>query len=404
MQMVFPIILGLLLLGSFIACYFSSKYWHWAHVLLTETVFLLGLAFLILAGEVVRIQKFYGAQNQANLKQIERLEPQVLALKFGTEDGGVISQLENAEIPVQTTGDGEDEPSRMLSVGDLEHQLGMVNRLRGRAWRDVELGQIVDPEKLIISLRVPAPNPHGIDQDLIVYVFEQGDAGPASERGKQYIGEFRVVNVADDQIQLQPASRFDQRSRDRLGQTQAPWILYENMPIDEHPDGRLEIFTGTTPEELQRMLPAESIEEYVRHGGPAQPGDDEWHRTGYDENGALVKPDDWNASTQFKYRRALRDYNSIFQELAKRFTQMQADIAKLTQGNQQLAGTLASAKKLQQMGEAYQAKLQNDLAGATRDRQAIDAHKNQVETQLANARALLDDLVNQNAAMGNSMQ
>lgn len=403
MSLVFQIVLGLVLLGSFIACYFSSKYWHWSHVLLTETVLLLGLTFLILGGEVVRIRNVYGAKNQTNLQQIERLEPQVEALTFGTDNAGVIARLENSEIPVQTTGTSEDDPGRMLSVSELDHQLGMVTHIRGRVWRDVETAAL-DAPSLTVTLGVPAPKPHGIDQGSIVYVFEQGDAGPANERGKQYIGEFRVVNAGDEQIQLQPASRFDERSIARLQQTQQPWILYENMPVDEHPDGRMEIFTGTPPEALQQMLPAASVEEYVRHGGPARPGDDEWHKTGYNADGKLLKPDEWDASTQFKYRRQLRDYNLIFQELAKRFTQMQADISRLTTGNAQLEATLASARKLQQMGEAEQAQLEQDLAGATRDRQAIEAHKAQVETQLSNARALLDDLVQQNAEMGQSLR
>ncbi len=402
MSLIFQIVLGLLLLGSFLACFFSSKYWHWAHVLLTETVFLLALAFLILAGEVFRIQNIYGQKYQQNTQQIERLEPQVAALKFGTEDAGMISQFENSEIPVRTTGDSEDEPGRLLSVRDLDHELGMVTRIRGRAWRHVETAAL-DPQSLTVTLRIPAPDPHGIEQDSILYAFEQDDAGSPSERGRQYIGEFRVVNTGPQQIQIQPASRFDERSIARLQSTSSPWILYENMPVDEHPDGRLEIFAGKSADELKQMLPAESVEEYVRHGGPTMPEDDQWHKTGYDADGNLVKPDDWNATTQFKYRRSLRDYNLIFQDLSKRYTQMQADVNALVEDNQQLKKALASVRKLQQMHEAEQGKLKNDLAGVTRDRQAIEAHQSQVETQLSNARALLGDLVRDNAAMGQSL-
>ncbi len=211
------------------------------------------------------------------------------------------------------------------------------------------------------------------------------------------------MNTAPQQIQIQPASQFDERSIQRLQSTKAPWMLYENTPIDEHPDGRLEIFAGTAPEQLKQMLPAESVEEYIRHGGPTQPGDDDWHKTGYDADGNLVKPDDWNASTQFKYRRSLRDYNLIFQELSKRFTQMQADRNALVEDNAQLSKALTSAKKLQQVREIEQAELQKDLAGVTRDRGSIDAHAAQVETQLSNARTLLSDLVKENAALGNSV-
>ena len=372
-------------------------------MLLTETVFLLALVFLILAGEVFRIQNIYGKASQQNAQQIERLEPEVEALKFGTDDAGLISRLENSEIPIRTAPtDDEDEAGRMLSVRELDGELGAVTRLRGRVWRDVETRDF-DPPSLTITLGIPAPNPHGIETDSILYAFEQGEAGPAEARGRQFIGEFRVTNAAPEQIQLQPAGRFDERSVGRLQQTQAPWILYENMPIDQHPDGRLQIFAGATPEQLQQMLPAASAQEYARHGGPTEPGDDEFHKSGYDESGSLVLPGNWDASTQFKYRRELRDYNLIFQELSKRYTQMQADYNALVEDNGQLQKALASAQKVQQMQQQEQAKLNQDLAGVTRDRQAIEAHKSQVETQLSNARALLDDVVQENAALGNSL-
>lgn len=403
MAIVFQIVLGLTVLGSFVACFFCSKYWHWAHVLLTETVFLLSLAFLILAGEVFRIQNVYGQQNQKTLAQIERLEPQVEALRFGTDNQGVIGQLEGAEVPVrmEQTGD-EEESGRMQSVRDLDHQLGLVTRTRGRVWRDVET-RALEEGTLTITLGIPAPNPHGVAKDSILYAFEQGETTGYGEPGPQYVGEFRVVNTAEDQIQLQPASQFDERAVQRLSKSRSPWILYENMPVDQHPEGELQILAGATEDDLKRLLPPESLEEYVRHGGEIRPGDDDWHKTGYDTNGDLVKPDDWDASTQFKYRRTLRDYNLYFQELSKRYTQMEADYNALSEDNKQLEKALTSAKKVQTFREQEQSKLRNDLAGVSRDRQAIEAHQAQVEMQLTNAKALLDDLQADNSRLAESL-
>lgn len=396
-------ILGLLLLLSFVACYFSSKYWHWSHVLLTETVFLLSLAFFILAGEVFRIQKLYGEANQKNLRQIEQLEPQVTALKFGTENQQIINQLENAEIPVQmqeTTS--EDDVPRMLSVRDLAHELGMVLRARGRVWRDVGISN-VDAGSLTFTLNIPAPSPHNIAKGALLYVFEQGNAQPLGQPGPQYIGDFLVTNAGEGQIQVQPASQFDQRAMQRLQQTRGPWIIYENMPVDQHPDGVLEILAGMSKEQLQQLLPPESVEEYLRHGTPAQPGDDEWHREGYNEKGELVKYDNWDAATEFKYSRELRDYNLLFQELSKRYTQMEADHNALVEDNRMLEEALASAQKVQQIRETEQGNLRQDLVGTRRDRQAINTHRSQVETQLSNADALLSDLIEQNGGLARGM-
>jgi hypothetical protein len=397
--MIFLLVLGLLLLGSFVACYFSSKYWHWSHVLLTETVFLLSLAFLILAAEVFRIREVYGPVYNQNVKTIAALEPEVEALEFGTENPGIIASLEAEEVPVvMEPTDSEEDTPRMRSVRDLQHELGMVTRARGRMWRDVET-QALDAGTLTVTLRIPAPKPHGIAQGAIIYAFEQGDPAAQGQRGPQYIGEFRVTNATEDSIQVQPSSQFDQRSIDRLKGTQPPWVLYENMPIDQYPNGVLQILAGATEEQLRQWLPADSVDDYLRHGTAAQPGDDDYHRRGFDADGQLLKPDAWDATTQFKFWRNLRDYNLIFQEMSKRYTQMEADHNALAEDNKQLDKALVSAKKVQAIRESEQADLKGDAAGTARDRQAIDAHRAQVETQLANARALLTDLLKQNSEL-----
>ncbi|WP_425396537.1 hypothetical protein [Aeoliella sp.] len=401
--MIALLLLGLLLVLSFVACFFCSKYWHWSHVLLTETVFLLSLAFFILASEVFRIQNLYGEQNQKNIKQIADLKPQVDALKFGTEDQMIIGRLEGAEVPVQMAEtDSEDEVARMLSFNDLSHELGMVSRARGRAWRDVEPVSL-DDTTFTATLNIPAPTPHGIAANTILYVFEQGEAQPLNQPGPRYIGDFKVVNANEQQIQVQPSSQFDEAALQRLQGTRGPWIMYENMPVDQHPDGILEILAGEPEDRLRQLIPAESADEYVRHGTPAQPGDDDWHKTGYNNDGELVPRDLWDASTQFMYRRMLRDYNLLFQEYSKQFTQMEADMNALVEDNKLLTQALASAKQVQTMHEAEQAKLKQDVQGTARDRQAIEAHQAQVDTQLSNAQALLSDLIKQNGELAREM-
>lgn len=395
------IVLALLLLTSFVACFFASKYWHWAQVLLVEVIFLAGLSYFLIAGEVFRIQNIYGEASQKNLAKIEQLEPQVEALKEGTTSSRVISQLEAAEVKVAMEPADEEagEPARMMGLREIDHKLGMVTRTRGRVWRDAQfIGG--DQATLTVNLGIEFPDPHGIEKDAIIYAFEQGTAAPAGEQGPQYLGEFRVVDVGPQQISVQPAVEFDERAVARLqNANQRPWIIYENMPADQHPNGRLEVFAGATPEQLRQLLPPESVEEYIRHGTEWKPDDGEWVKAGFDPQGNLVSEDKWDNDTEYRYRRRLRDYNLIFQELTKRYNQMQADHNALTADNQQLQETLASAKKLQAAREAEQAQLRFDLEGATRDRKAIEAHLAQVELQLANAQALLEETKKQNAGL-----
>lgn len=402
------IVLGILLLASFVACFFSSKYWHWAQVLLVELVFLAGLGYFILAAEVFRIQNIYGEANQKNVATIEQLEPQVEALKEGTTASNVITRLEGEELKIaMQEGEEGGDPPRMIGLRELDHQLGMVTRTRGRVWRDARfVGG--DPETLTVNLTIEFPDPHGMETDAILYAFEQGVAAPTGELGPQYLGEFKVVAVGPQQISVQPAVKFGERELARLqNANQRPWILYENMPADQHPNGRLEIFAGATPEQLRRMLPAESVDEYIRHGSKWSLDDGERTKMGVDGNGDLVPPKfnqgtnqlEWPDGTQFRYSRLLRDYNLIFQELSKRRTQMVADRNALVEDNKSLQESLASAKKLQATREDDQSKLKFDLEGMRRDQKAIEAHLSQIESQLANAQALLEETKQQNSGL-----
>lgn len=381
-----PILIALLLVASFVVCYYSSFYWHWSHVLVVELVFLFGVGYFFVAAENWRIRRVFGNKIASLTKQVEQTSPLVDALKFGTRDEGVIAQLEGQEVPVVRDEVIED---RMVSVGEIEHELKLVTRSRGRVWRDVQ-GVAIDHATMTATLAIEFPQPHGIVADSILYAFEEGPAPAPGEQGPQYIGELRVVAVSDNQIRVTPTSPLGEREAGRLASSRRPWILYENMPADQHPDGLLEIFAGATPEELREMLPPESVEEYVRHGSPRQPDDEEWEIEGYDESGNLVTPDNWGNNTIFRYRRQLRDYNYLFQEIDKRVVAYQADKNGLIEDNKQLLQSLASAKQVQAAYEERKRKLTADLEGVTRDRQAIEAHLDQVQTQLANAQQLLE--------------
>ncbi len=391
-------------MASFVACFFSSKHWHWAQVLLVEVLFLAGLGYLVLAGEVLRVRSLYGKAYAANTQVLEREGPLVDALLKGTSDRNVISSLEADDLGVALVESaGEEELPRMLGLRDLHHKLGLVTRTRGRVWREVT-GVGFDAATLTVSLSIEVPDPHGIETDAILYVFEQGSASEEGAPEKHYLGEFRVTGVADKQIQIQPAGQFGERAIGRLQQTEWPWIIYENIPIDQHPKGLLEIFAGATDDELKQMLPAESVEEYLRHGTPKQADDDEWHVVGFDDKGQVVGLEDWGPGTQYKYRRLLRDYNLIFQDHSKRFIELQADRNSLVEDNKLLIKALASAKELQSRREEDRKNLQHDLAGFLKDGQAIGAHLAQVETHLANAEALLEATLQENASLAATLE
>lgn len=390
------ILLAVLLLASFVACYFSAKYWHWSHVLLVEMLFLSAVGYFLCAAEYTRIRQVYGKQLADAQKQLDDTLPLVEALKRGTRDEAIISRLEN-EFEIVPVYDEVIE-GRMVSTDELARELAIVTRTRGRVWRDVQTTRL-DPATMTVTLTIPFPKPHGITQDSIVYVFEQGPAPQVGQPGPQYIGEMRVLNVTGEQINVTPTTSLDERAATRLANTRAPWIIYENMPPDQHPDGTLELFAGATEEELRKWLPPESVEEYIRHGSPRQADDDEFHIAGFDTSGNPVGPEDWDNDTVFRYRRPLRDYNYIFDELDKRLVELTADRNALMEDNDQLVRSNKSAQLVQNAYREMQSKLTFDLEGVTRDRQAIEAHHSQVQTQLSNARQLLSATQAENLEM-----
>lgn len=381
-------LLAILLIASFVVCYFSSQYWHWAHVLLVEVIFLASFAYFFAAYENMRIRQVYGQKISALDKQIADIRPLVNALKRGTGDDQVISMLENREEMNVVRDEGEE--GRMLATRELEHKLAMVTRATGRVWRDVATVALdTNDPSLTATLRVDFPKPHGIQQGAVLYVFEQGPAPNVGQNGPRYLTEVKVSEVVENQIRVQPTSDLSARDRQRYANTTNTWVLYENMPPDQHPDGVLEIFAGATPEELKQWLPPESVDQYIRHGKPAEPDDDEWHKVGVDADGNILTPDQSAQAVTELYRRPLRDYNLLFQEYKKRYVSMQADKIALTEDNTQLKQSLASAKQVQAAYEARRTKLQFDLAGVTKDRQAIDNHLTQVRTQLTHAEKLI---------------
>jgi hypothetical protein len=199
----------------------------------------------------------------------------------------------------------------------------------------------------------------------------------------------RVINVTADSIQVAPTSSLDDRARARIAGTQFPWVLHENMPRDQHPDGPMELFAGMNEQQLRQTLPAQSVEEYIRHGTPRQPDDDEARIAGFDATGKPVKPEEWNNNTVYRYQRQLRDYAYLFDEFDKRLVGMIADRNALTEDNRQLEQADKSAKQVQAAYALMQKKLQFDYEGVTRDREAIERHAEQVATQLTNAQQLL---------------
>ena len=386
--MIIQILLLILVLASLVVAYLSAKTWHWAHVLLVLGVFLLAVAYLFLAAETLRINAIWRAQANRLEQDLADTQTRIDALERGTEDSRLIGTLAGDEVKVP------EEAEAIPSLGDLDHRLHLETRLRGRVWRDVKPAG-VDPQNGVVRALVESPTPSGVKPNSILFVFEQGEpALPEPAEGAQYLGEFRVTAVTEQEVTMTPVLPLDDFEWQRLSGSQKPWMLYEAMPVD-----RYSLFAGKSEEELRKMIPEQSVEEYIRQGQAAGPDDDEWHRVGFDEAGNQLGPDDLDKAARVEYRRRLRDYTTEFDELARQRVLLLTDVAATIQDNERLQAALKSAQELEAFRNEELRKLRIDLAGVTKERETIEGHLAVVERQLANAQRLLDETLRENARL-----
>jgi hypothetical protein len=249
-----------------------------------------------------------------------------------------------------------------------------------------------------VPVTIPGPRPHGLEAEAIVFAFEQGPPNPADpDQGRQYLGEFRVVESREDGVTLESVQRLDNRTGGRLvrsGQNpQTTWRLYETMPSDRH-----ELFAGMNEEELKALLPAASLNEYVRHGGPTTPDDDEYHRAAFDEQDHRVALDD-AAKVEERFDRPLRDYTYVFSELLRQRTLQLAERAGLIEDRNRLNAAQENAQKLTAHREQELTALGKDRELMERDRQVIEKLRTAVVAKLEMVRQMVAELIPANAEL-----
>jgi predicted nucleic acid-binding Zn-ribbon protein len=169
--------------------------------------------------------------------------------------------------------------------------------------------------------------------------------------------------------------------------------MYDTMPADRH-----QIFAGMSEEELKQKLPPQTVNEYIRHGKEAGPDDEALRQAGFDEAEKRLPPDQLAQAAKRLYQRRLRDYAIEFDELAQRKLELLVDIDGIRKDNERLAEALASAKKLQAYREDEARRLNTDLAGITKERQAVEQHLAQLRRRIDRGRKLLEETLRNNAA------
>jgi hypothetical protein len=208
------------------------------------------------------------------------------------------------------------EGNQQQELGILQLQVALHNATvgRGNVWREVTpLQADATPEDGKVSVSVQRPSGMAIADNAVVFVF---DAAKVTEQGR-YLGEFKVTQIAEDQLVLASSQRMSADEITAVSQSSGPWILHEVMPADDH-----EIFNEMSDEQLTALLGpggaslAEDIlQQYLRDEQEADPNDP--------EERVIVRPDGSRI-----YSRRLRDYLVIFHTYARE----RADLADLING------------------------------------------------------------------------
>ena len=313
----------------------------WNRVLL-GFILVVSLAFLYLAVKDLRLHREWGDKARSYLGTEEKPGSIEKELKLQDElTNGLV-----ADGVVVTPG------IRQLSVD--------LNRLmlqRGRAWFDCQ-PELVDQTG--IRVKTSLPNPNEITAESVVYVFEQK---PAGQGCGSYLGQFAVVGVTPEKVQLQPSRNLSPQEIERV-ETSAQasqaspdlrWTLYETLPVDD-PDA----FADLTPEQIQD-LPAGAAAEYT----------DKEHK--------------------------LRDYEILFREAHRLRSQAADMLAAAKRDRQYLDAANADAKVQEQFRRKDINDLDAEKTARKREAEAVKAHRDNLQGKVDAVRTAITETIQENS-------
>lgn len=410
--MIVTILLGVTTLAVLVLAFLATKVWHWAHVLVLVAFYFASVGYAVLAARSLDTRLKYQKEIAKAEADFEQQTAMNHGLLRGTSESSVKNRLAGRDVLAADT----DGP--MPGTVDLEHQLRMKSRMRGRVWRFaqklsfdeptgmVEVGFPVKPatpptEEEGFADEAPAeptgpPPALGLEPEAIVYVFEQGPLEGFNEESgpRHYVGEFRVDSVEGRKATLESLDQLelDEAATERLVESGGPWIVYESMPADDR-----DLFADMDEETLRRLLPNNSVREYLRDRTPSTPDDPPERLEAIDADGNPVLLDAEGEAVATRYRRRLRDYTLLLNDLEARRAELVARTQAVTADIEKLRISMEGAEVIRAYREAEIAKWRADLNAVERDRNAIEQHVAALESQVGNARRLLEETLEENA-------
>lgn len=252
---------------------------------------------------------------------------------------------------------------------------------RGRVWRNCN-ARVTNPQTGVLSVTTNQPQPHGIADKSVLYLFSQADF----EKGGRYLGEFRAAGVdeAKKLVALQPAMKLSERELKRLAEHKGPVLMYEVMPADDH-----QSFAGIKPADLKTILPEQSIAEYARDGDAAK-ADDPAERK--------AKEGD-----KEKFVRRLRDYRLAMVGLFRDRTILGDRIASTTSDIERVEAAIAEAKRQEEYCRTQIGLLKKEVAEVHHEQDAVVAHRKVIQGKLDQLKQAINTGIASNRAMADEL-
>ncbi len=279
-----------------------------------------------------------------------------------------IAQI-NKENDELAEGTGTQDGIRQLKL-----RLHNLTQDRRRMWANctprIKTGR--DDGTAEVALAIGTPVSHGLAKSVVLCAFEELEA----EKKGQYLGQFTVTNVGDKQVTVVPTSKLGDREITKLEKAKGPWVLYEVAPRDNH-----EIFAAMDDAQKKALLPADSVQEYLKDGKPAAKDDPAANVAG----GNYVRP--------------LRDYRVLFDVERENRILLTDSIASVKRDKQLVEEALGEARTQEEACKKDIAAVTEDLKTAGARRDIVLAHHQSLEKKLSAMQAYISKLIATNQAM-----
>jgi hypothetical protein len=344
----------------------------WNKILL-GVILAASLAMFYMAMRTLQTHRYWGDLANRFDKKIKDVEQQNRELEFGTD-----------------AGDGAAKPG----IRQLELAIQKLTTLRGRVWYNC-LPQQPNPQTGQVRVATDLPDPSGIAVNSVLYVFEEAEVS----KGGRYIGEFKVDEVAEKLVALKPARKLVPWELQQLTESvgkKGSWVMYEQMPVDNH-----ELLARLSEAEKKALLPADSVEDYLRDGQPATWEQmDEWGVKGLllDDQGNLLvdKQGARVPGAKGVYSRQLRDYGTLLEDFDRQRTLL-FDLREATERDKKLVqDALAQAQAQIQACAKDIAETKADVAKLRAERDAVAQLHDSLNRRAADLRKEVTRLIEAN--------